>query len=447
MKKKHVFILLFIIFIIAITLVISRSKKIYTVQDGNIGISIEQISNMIEKRAYHQSSLMENGNILITGGYDSDKSKGLLSTEIFDVKSKKFIKGPNMNLPHYGHKQFSLKNGSIIIVDLNGVELYSPLTNKFELFKDTLYERFNRIDNNSNWKDSVNITELKTGNILVTGGVEYLYPPGTSIPDYKIISKAEVIDPVAKKIYEIDNMKYPRAHHSSIVLPSGDVLLISGIKDLKQTIKERRFVLNDTIERFSPKTKTFTTLSTTITPSFNPFVYYLNNNLIIFDGPINPQRGDNLKNGTYQIINLQTLEQQKKEYNEKLWLDNFHSKMFQVNESEFLSFYYLRNKNEFLSCPSITSLSPYITYIDIKNNNYLKIKSKISPNSNIIKLSENKFLITGGNRYKDSLYTKVLKCSFSSNYNLYYSDFYINTNDLSLPNSYIIRIIKNNRGR
>ena len=89
------------------------------------------------KRAYHQSILLDNENVLIAGGVNKTDNEtfGLKSAEIFNTKENKFVKISDMNLPHVYHSALKMKNGNIVIADINGIEIFDTKTNKFNLLK------------------------------------------------------------------------------------------------------------------------------------------------------------------------------------------------------------------------------------------------------------------------------------------------------------------------
>ena len=89
-------------------------------------------AEMVQPRAYHKSIMIDNNNILITGGINSEKNEkfGTNSAEIYNIKNNISEKIENMKLPHTYHALFKMQDGNILVADINGIEIFNIKTKK-----------------------------------------------------------------------------------------------------------------------------------------------------------------------------------------------------------------------------------------------------------------------------------------------------------------------------
>lgn len=92
---------------------------------------------LLTPRAYHKSILMNNGQILVTGGIKDCQNQniGINSAEIVGIGKDKTRESIQMQLSHLFHEMFTLSDGNILIADINGIEIYDVKTKKFRLLK------------------------------------------------------------------------------------------------------------------------------------------------------------------------------------------------------------------------------------------------------------------------------------------------------------------------
>lgn len=177
---------------------------------------LRSIEKMNAARAGHTSTKLPDGKILIAGGYDGDY---LETTELFDPRSGEFSDGPKMTTPRSEHTATILADGRVMIAGgvgtgwtfLAAAEIYDPASGKFTA-----------VGNMSVPRESHTATLLKDGRVLITGGHKDRRSAMT------IFASSEVFIP-SKNIFEgVGDMKVKRHKHAAILLPDGNVLIAGG---------------------------------------------------------------------------------------------------------------------------------------------------------------------------------------------------------------------------
>ena len=239
-------------------------------------------------RAGHTTTLLQDGNVLITGGCIAQGCDNRLtdSAELYDSVNQQFIKTGSMNVARVGHQAISLSSGKVLILGgwagdgATANRIYNPETGRFERAGEMLEPR-----------DGFTATLLQDGKILITGGYNgamnrlssaELYDPmtqtsisisamseprmahsasllqdgrvlivGGSKSRGQVLSSAEIFDPITQTFAKVGNLSIPRHKHAALTLDDGDVLIIggSGAGDFDQQY--------NSIERFDSQTSTF----------------------------------------------------------------------------------------------------------------------------------------------------------------------------------------------
>ena len=78
-------------------------------------------------RCDHTASLLQNGKVLVAGGFTLNGSS-LSSAELFDPSTEKWTMTGSMNQPRQSHTTTVLTNGQVLITGGYGSELYYPFT-------------------------------------------------------------------------------------------------------------------------------------------------------------------------------------------------------------------------------------------------------------------------------------------------------------------------------
>ena len=187
------------------------------------------IGTMTTTRFFHSATLLKDGRVLITGGFETDRP-GHSSPEFRHATAELFdpAKGTSsatgaMSQARSQHRAIPLHDGRVVIKgnDLHPPDIYDPQSGRFAILADA--PEFGR---------SVSTTILSTGDILVTDEV----------------GNAGIIEPETWKFTSTGRMITPRTNHSATLLQDGRVVIAGGM-NADGTVKAS--------EIYDPTTNTF----------------------------------------------------------------------------------------------------------------------------------------------------------------------------------------------
>ena len=195
------------------------------------------VGSLNAARVYHTATLLNNGMVLITGGYNS--AGPVASAELYNPATGAFSLTGNLNTPRYFQTATPLNNGMVLIAGGQGsssaflatAELYDPTEGTFTLTGSLNTGRYFQT-----------ATLLNNGLVLIAGGVGGL---GLANP-------AELYDPVAGTFTLTGNLNIFRQSHTATLLNDGMVLLAGGYSTLFRTGS------SGSAELYDPLTGTFT---------------------------------------------------------------------------------------------------------------------------------------------------------------------------------------------
>ncbi|MGY6561789.1 MAG: kelch repeat-containing protein [Luteibaculaceae bacterium] len=170
---------------------------------------------MFNARFTATAHALPNEKAIVFGGWDGG-ANNWISTEIYDFNTEEWVMGPNMSVGRSDHRSVMLQDGTILITggftgstNTNSVDLYNPVTN-------TIISRAPMI----NGRSMHTATLLNNGKVLVTGGFN---------PDLGFqLNLAELYDPVLNTWTAVPNMNQTRDHHAALLIPGSDNVLITG---------------------------------------------------------------------------------------------------------------------------------------------------------------------------------------------------------------------------
>ena len=167
--------------------------------------------HMAHGRLLHTSTLLPDGRVLTTGGFNR-------STELYDPSSGSWSRTSDALNSHLSATSTLLPDGRVLIAGLgesqwNGgfsSELYNPSTGTWSPTGDLRTPRLHHT-----------ATPLPGGLVLVTGGSDSEYGGN-------VLSSSELYDPASGTWSPVGSMAVARAHHSATLLPDGTVLVSGG---------------------------------------------------------------------------------------------------------------------------------------------------------------------------------------------------------------------------
>jgi hypothetical protein len=218
-----------------------------------------------EGRCFHRATLLENGQVLVTGGRDRKMGTGLASVEIYDPVSGTWDFAPPMSVPRFSHSATLLPDGRVLVAggrfssnnpDVHAsAELYDPQAKTWSPTGSLLTPReahsatlipdsrvlvvggyYTNSLNTSEVYDLVSGTWYENADPLFCHGVAHtatrlyddrvLVVGGACITG--ILSEAEIFDPITSSWKETPSLPTAREVHTATLLPDGTVLIIGG---------------------------------------------------------------------------------------------------------------------------------------------------------------------------------------------------------------------------
>ncbi|MEJ5305043.1 MAG: kelch repeat-containing protein [Ignavibacteria bacterium] len=270
------------------------------------------LDSTIERRGNPASTILANGNFLISGG-SSDSGFDFTSCEIFDTLLKSWRFTNPMLKPRIVHKMITLNNGKVLALGgfsnnyyTRSCELFDPV-NEIWLFTDSMLTLR---------EFGYTITVLKDSNVLITGGwnryekalnkceiydikqnkwrmidtlrIKREQHTATLLSDGRVLIAGggrgggnnlgfcEIYDPIKDSFYLVRQMNIPRHQHSAVLLPDGKVLVSGGRNDFIDWLRS--------IEVYDPQKNLWFVVDSLVWPRTNHYSIILNDSLILFGG-------------------------------------------------------------------------------------------------------------------------------------------------------------------
>jgi len=221
-------------------------------------------AKILTERKGHTATLLQDGRVLITGGINSTNS-ALTSAEIYDPGTVS-VAVYSMVYARFDHTATLLLNGKVLITggkDGNGnslasAELFDPVNNTFTPVGDMVYAR-----------NGHTATLLKNGKVLIAGG----YANGS------YIATAEIFDPDTNVFTTVGDMVYGREDHTATLLNEGKVLITGG-----WNMSDRDLA---SAEIYDPDTGTFSLTGSMLTARSGHTATLLNSGDVLIAGGYN----------------------------------------------------------------------------------------------------------------------------------------------------------------
>ncbi|HXI13737.1 MAG TPA: kelch repeat-containing protein [Thermoanaerobaculia bacterium] len=219
---------------------VGTEKETRPAKAGSGGV-VRAIRDMTTKRAAHTATLLNDGTVLIAGGF-AGNSGGLSSAEVFDPKTNSFTSVKSMSAARSGHTATSLPGGRVLIAGgyngdyLDSAELYDPASGRSTSAGMMITGRSGHV-----------ATLLDNGKVLLAGGVG---------KGWTFLSDAEIYDPATNTFTATGAMSTERESHTATLLKDGTVLITGGHKGRRSAI-----TIYTSAEIYSPARGTFTATS------------------------------------------------------------------------------------------------------------------------------------------------------------------------------------------
>jgi hypothetical protein len=180
--------------------------------------AVAPTGSMSNPRAAHSATLLPSGEVLIAGGCTVDScelDRHGAETELFDPRTGRFRRGPNLLRPRVSHAAVTLPDGKILIAagytggsgPAATTELYDPQTNAVRAGPSMRTPR-----------DGFTVTPLGRGHFLFAGGTR----------GGQVVASAEIFDAATQRFRRTGSMHTPRSAHSATRLAGGRVLIAGG---------------------------------------------------------------------------------------------------------------------------------------------------------------------------------------------------------------------------
>jgi N-terminal glycosyl-hydrolase-114-associated domain/Galactose oxidase, central domain len=173
---------------------------------------------MTTSRTYPTATLLNNGKVLVAGGFGPTIGS-LFTSELYDPATNKWTATGNMVGSRYFHTATLLKDGRVLVVGgvnqtqvpVEFAEIYDPATGSWTKTGSNLQSRYNHT-----------ATLLNSGMVLVTGGCCGAASPLTQL------NSAEVWDPASGQWTGVGNSAVAHSNGLAFTLSDGTALEVAG---------------------------------------------------------------------------------------------------------------------------------------------------------------------------------------------------------------------------
>jgi len=179
---------------------------------------------MTEARIGHAATLLPDGRVLISGGYNGSYLKAAV---LFDPRTLRFSDAGAMTAGRSGHTATLLRDGTVLIT--GGVGDGWSFLSSAELFVPRL-GRFIAVHDMSVARESHTANLLADGRVLIAGGHR------DRRERIVVYASTEICDPARRRFSAGPDMTVARHKHDAVSLADGGVLVVGGSDPRDRTL-------------------------------------------------------------------------------------------------------------------------------------------------------------------------------------------------------------------
>jgi len=209
----------------------TASTEIFDPQTGKIQTG----AKMLVPRAGHTATLLESGDVLITGGID--EREPVASTELYRAATGDFMTVGSMQTARERHSATLLEKGQVLIT---GGTVARP-SEQAELY-DAQTQTFLQISPMNARRAAQTSTLLHDGRVLIAGGAESFG---------SVLQSVEIYDPRNQSFEAAGQMQIRRFKHSAVLLEDGKVLLLGGADEREWSGRRNSVEIYDPLKNAS----------------------------------------------------------------------------------------------------------------------------------------------------------------------------------------------------
>ena len=187
------------------------------------------VGNLNQARAFHTATLLNDGTLLVAGGFGGSVFFPLDSAEIYNPTTGIWTATGTMLVADALHTATLLQNNKVLVAGSKG-ELYDPSLGTWSATGAMITPR-----------TQLAAALQQNGDVLITGGVD---------GNNTTLASAERYDPLANSWTAVNPMASARLYHSATTLADGTILVAGG---------DTGGTAGTSAERYSPSTGNWTT--------------------------------------------------------------------------------------------------------------------------------------------------------------------------------------------
>jgi hypothetical protein len=217
---------------------VGNSGNLATAELYDSSLNFTGTGSMEHARAGHTATALQNGQVLMIGGYGNVVSRGglLCSAEVYDPTAKQFSPAGTVAIARVNHTATLLNNGKVLITggeycECDDTERCGVAGSAY------LYDPSNRTFSPTGWMNipryGHTASLMKNGNVLIVGGktIKECEDPECYVDWVELYNVAtEKFEVVTRSPFVTEPLRLAdaRAFHTATVLDSGEILIAGG---------------------------------------------------------------------------------------------------------------------------------------------------------------------------------------------------------------------------